>query len=823
MKKAFLSKKINETRMQAISIHFRKGMGLRFLFLSLFAVTGIVVQAQVPTISGLSLDASSENDLTIDELTASFTTGTGVTETATAWVKFGDPEALLQMPCEVDSLTALIDFSGNGNDAYHGALDSRVPHWDPVAGYNGSGAFVFDGDDFLNAGNIFPLSSSYTKMAWVNMGGSSYRNILSSMEYDHRNHFFKVDDNGRLNAGHSEGTPIVEDTEVLTPGEWHFVAVTFEYTTGEMILYKNGVAIDTEIVVDTLRDVEYSSVLIGAMLYSWEWIGAIDEPRIYDHALSPEQINSFYVNGFNVIVPEETQGYDLWRAMVTPFSSTQVGTTTGSNNLRVNSMLPTQIPDQTVSEGSAFPTIDLDDYIIDYEFPDDELTWTYTGNTELTVAINPADNVLTVTIPDGDWFGSEVITFTVSNPRTEAHDIIVTFTVESANDAPVITVIGDQSTDEDTDLNGLVVTFTDADVSDAHTITVESDEANVTVAALSGNTSGSTYNLVPAADWNGTAQITVTVTDDGDGALSDVEIYTLTVDPVDDAPSIVEVGDLDVDEDDVLLGVAVNFTDPDVGDTHSITVASDEANVVVANLSGDVSGSTYDLIPAADWNGTAQITVTVSQNGSAVEDTEVYTLTVNSINDVPDTIELSNNTIDERVVLGTVVGLFSTEDVDAGDEHVYSFVSDGGVFDVDNGAFVIVGDTLKTNAEIDYEVQNSYSILVQSDDEQGGIKVLNFIINVNDVDETAVEDFYNHPAFSVYPVPAVDYVTVEIDNPENRELLLEIYYATGAVVHSETIFDKKKVDLSGFKDGMYIVRISGEQVYGTRKLIVKDR
>jgi hypothetical protein len=91
------------------------------------------------------------------------------------------------------------------------------------------------------------------------------------------------------------------------------------------------------------------------------------------------------------------------------------------------------------------------------------------------------------------------------------------------------------------------------------------------------------------------------------------------------------------------------------------------------------------------------------------------------------------------------------------------------------------------------------------------------------VDETAVEDFYNSPAFNVYPVPAVDHVTVEIDNPENKELLLEIYYATGAVVHSEMIFDKKRVDVSGFKDGMYIVRISGEKVYGTRKLIVKDR
>jgi hypothetical protein len=161
--------------------------------------------------------------------------------------------------------------------------------------------------------------------------------------------------------------------------------------------------------------------------------------------------------------------------------------------------------------------------------------------------------------------------------------------------------------------------------------------------------------------------------------------------------------------------------------------------------------------------------------------------------------------------------------VDTGDTHTYTFATDGGVYDVGNSAFIIDGDTLKTNMEIDYEVQDTFSILVQTDDGNGGLKTVNFTITINDVDETAVEDFYNHPVFKVYPVPAVDFVTVEVDNPENRELLLEIYYATGAVVHSEFIFDKKLIDLSGFEEGMYILRISGDKVYGTRKLIVKDR
>ncbi|RLD68312.1 MAG: hypothetical protein DRI98_11990, partial [Bacteroidetes bacterium] len=325
-------------------------------------------------------------------------------------------------------------------------------------------------------------------------------------------------------------------------------------------------------------------------------------------------------------------------------------------------------------------------------------------------------------VPAGDWNGTALITVTVVDnvtgaiPDTETY----TLTVNPVNDEPVLTDIGAQSTDEDMDLTGLPVVFTDPDA-DAHTITVVSSEANVSMANLSGHVSGSTYELVATGNWNGTAQITVRVTEDGTGALSDFETYTLTVNAVNDAPVITEVGDQNVDENNAHRGIPVIFTDAEPTDMHSITVTSDEASIIVANLNGNVSGSTYTLVPATNWNGTAQITVTVTEVGSGgLSDMEVYTLTVNNINDDPTALELSNNIVEERVALGTVVGQFTTTDIDVDDIHLYTFILDGGVNDVDNDAFIIDGDTLKTNIELDFEVQSSYSILVQSDDGAGG-------------------------------------------------------------------------------------------------------
>jgi hypothetical protein len=63
---------------------------------------------------------------------------------------------------------------------------------------------------------------------------------------------------------------------------------------------------------------------------------------------------------------------------------------------------------------------------------------------------------------------------------------------------------------------------------------------------------------------------------------------------------------------------------------------------------------------------------------------------------------------------------------------------------------------------------------------------------------------------------------VEVDNPENAELLLEIYSNAGVLVHSEHTVHGNTIDLSEFSKGMYILRIQGERISETRKIIVGD-
>ncbi|HJZ41093.1 MAG TPA: GDSL-type esterase/lipase family protein, partial [Bacteroidales bacterium] len=65
------------------------------------------------------------------------------------------------------------------------------------------------------------------------------------------------------------------------------------------------------------------------------------------------------------------------------------------------------IGDQEINEGETFAPVALDDLVTDPDNGKDELNWSYAGNTELSVLIDP-DRVATINIPT-DWTGDETI------------------------------------------------------------------------------------------------------------------------------------------------------------------------------------------------------------------------------------------------------------------------------------------------------------------------------------------------------------------------------------------------------------------------------
>ncbi|HEX7975457.1 MAG TPA: Ig-like domain-containing protein [Anaerolineales bacterium] len=82
--------------------------------------------------------------------------------------------------------------------------------------------------------------------------------------------------------------------------------------------------------------------------------------------------------------------------------------------------------------------------------------------------------------------------------------------------------------------------------------------------------------------------------------------------------------------------------------------------------------------------------------------------------DAPSDITLSHTNVAENQAVGTLVGTFAT--IDPAPTGVYTYTLVSGLGGADNASFHILTDTLRTNAVFDYQVKNSYNVLVQAND-----------------------------------------------------------------------------------------------------------
>ena len=102
------------------------------------------------------------------------------------------------------------------------------------------------------------------------------------------------------------------------------------------------------------------------------------------------------------------------------------------------------IPDQMIEQGEGFAVFDLGEYLVEQD--GDLVLWSASGAVELLVGID-AENRVSVTLPDADWMGSEVVIFTATDDTPyqfwDADE--VRFTVGPVDHPPVVGGIPDQA------------------------------------------------------------------------------------------------------------------------------------------------------------------------------------------------------------------------------------------------------------------------------------------------------------------------------------------------------------------------------------------
>ena len=230
--------------------------------------------------------------------------------------------------------------------------------------------------------------------------------------------------------------------------------------------------------------------------------------------------------------------------------------------------------------------------------------------------------------------GDTVVPFAGTHyPTQEEQDLLAeigTAIGGQGNHAPELTLIGDRSVEEGSELS-FTVSATDADGDD-----LSYSAADLPTGATFSNQE---FSWTPTSDQTGSHTVTFTVSD---GTLEDSETITITVSAVstNQAPVLASIGDRSVAEGGS-LSFTISATDVD-GDaiTYSATGLPTGASF---------SSQSFSWTPGYDQAGTHEVTFTAS-DGEA-QDSETITITVANMNRAPVLASISDQAVNEADVL----------------------------------------------------------------------------------------------------------------------------------------------------------------------------
>ncbi len=257
---------------------------------------------------------------------------------------------------------------------------------------------------------------------------------------------------------------------------------------------------------------------------------------------------------------------------------------------------------------------------------DDKITLGATGATT-TLDLVPQTNangsaLVTVTVDDGEFARSTTFTFVV-NP---------------VNDPPVITAANvNVSTDEDTATSSNIELFDrDTNFSNLLLTATSSNLAVLRDNRISFGATGATtsINMDPATNANGSALVTVTV---DDGEFSRSTSFTLTVNSVDDPPSVTAASAFVFTDEDTPTTTSIDLFDRDTPFANiELSATSNNPSLIESEgISFGATGSTVavNLTPKENAGDSALITV-FADDGVSQRSTS-FTLVVNPVNDPP--------------------------------------------------------------------------------------------------------------------------------------------------------------------------------------------
>ena len=312
----------------------------------------------------------------------------------------------------------------------------------------------------------------------------------------------------------------------------------------------------------------------------------------------------------------------------------------------------------------------------------------------------------------------------------------VLINITNVNDPPTALALSNNTVAENSPVGSLVGAFSTTDADDGDTFTYyfargAGDNDN-TLFSIVGNElrTSNVFNYESRQNYS------VRVVTRDAGGLAFEQIFPIQITNVNENPLSVRLSRRSIAENsplDTVLGV-LSTTDTDtLTDTqfnYSLVAGEGDAN----NNLFKVSGNQILLNGNLDFEQLNKLSIRVRSTdlgGLFIEG--IFRIDVTNVNEIPTVLSLSNNTLLENSPAGTAIGLFSNNDPDFADSHIYTL--EPGAGSQDNLQFDIVGNELRSFQSFDFETKSVYNIRVRVTDRVGGFIESPFVIQVLDGNE----------------------------------------------------------------------------------------
>jgi D-arabinose 5-phosphate isomerase GutQ len=258
-----------------------------------------------------------------------------------------------------------------------------------------------------------------------------------------------------------------------------------------------------------------------------------------------------------------------------------------------------------------------------------------------------ANRTVTIT-PVANQFGASTITVTVTDAGSLTATSAFTLTVNSVNDVPSFTKGANQTVARNAGAQSVsgwatAISAGPANESGQAVNFIVSNNNNALFSVQPTVSAAGTLTYTPNPASSGTATVSVQIHDNGGTAnggvdTNAVQTFTITTTVPNTPPTITNIANQSTNEDTATGAIAFTVGDSQTAPGSLVVSGSSSNTAVVPNgnivFGGSGANRTLTITPVANQFGASTITVTVTDAGSLTA-TSAFTLTVNSVNDVP--------------------------------------------------------------------------------------------------------------------------------------------------------------------------------------------